>query len=104
MDAAAIDQVRLNFNPQGLMIINAAIGLMMLGVSLDLELDDFKRVLVAPKAPAIGLVAQFLLLPALTFVLIMILRSIPSTALAPSMALGMIPESPQKQRFLTSRR
>ena len=90
MDAAVIDQVRLNFNPQGLMIINAAIGLMMLGVSLDLELDDFKRVLVAPKAPVIGLVAQFLLLPALTFVLIMILRSIPSTALAPSMALGMI--------------
>jgi len=90
MDAAVIDQVRLNFNPQGLMIINAAIGLMMLGVSLDLELDDFKRVLGAPKAPAIGLVAQFLLLPALTFVLILVLRSIPSTALAPSMALGMI--------------
>ena len=85
-----IDQVRLNFNPQGLMIINAAIGLMMLGVSLDLELDDFKRVLVAPKAPAIGLVAQFLLLPALTFLLILILRFIPSMALYPSMALGMI--------------
>lgn len=90
MDAAAIDQVRLNFNPQGLMIINGAIGLMMLGVSLDLELEDFKRIIKAPKAPAIGLVAQFLLLPALTFALILILKSIPSTALVPSMALGMI--------------
>ena len=90
MEPVIIDQVKLNFNPQGLMIINAAIGLMMLGVSLDLKLDDFKRVLKAPKAPAIGLVAQFLLLPALTFVLILILKSIPSMALAPSMALGMI--------------
>ena len=90
MDATAIDQVRLNFNPQGLMIINGAIGLMMLGVSLDLELEDFKRIIKAPKAPAIGLAAQFLLLPALTFALILILKSIPSTALVPSMALGMI--------------
>ena len=90
MEPVIIDQVKLNFNPQGLMIINAAIGLMMLGVSLDLKLDDFKRVLKAPKAPAIGLVAQFLLLPALTFLLILILKSIPSMALYPSMALGMI--------------
>jgi len=29
MDIAALDQVRLNFNPQGLFAINAAIGLMM---------------------------------------------------------------------------
>ena len=37
MDLAAIDQARLNFNPQGLFIINAAIGLMMLGVALELD-------------------------------------------------------------------
>ena len=84
MDPVAIDQVRLNFNPQGLMVINAAIGLMMLGVSLDLKLDDFKRILVSPKAPGIGLLAQFILLPAVTFLLTLILRP------HPSMALGMI--------------
>ena len=55
MDIAAIDQVRLNFNPQGLLVINGAIGLMMFGVALDLKLEDFKRVVVAPKAPGIGL-------------------------------------------------
>jgi len=53
MDIAAIDQVRLNFNAQGLFIINAAIGLMMLGVALDLKLEDFKRITVSPKAPAL---------------------------------------------------
>jgi len=67
MDAAAIDQIRLNFNPQGLLVINMAIGLMMLGVALDLKLEDFKRVIVSPKAPSIGLGAQFILLPAFTF-------------------------------------
>ena len=84
MEPQVIDQVRLNFNPQGLMVINAAIGLMMLGVSLDLKLEDFKRILVSPKAPGIGLLAQFILLPAFTFLLTLLLRP------HPSMALGMI--------------
>jgi len=84
MDAAAIDQIRLNFNPQGLFIINAAIGLMMFGVALDLKLEDFKRIVISPKAPGIGLGAQFILLPAFTFLLTLILRP------QPSIALGMI--------------
>jgi bile acid:Na+ symporter, BASS family len=84
MDPVAIDQVRLNFNPQGLLAINAAIGLMMLGVALDLKLEDFKRVLASPKAPVIGLFAQFVLLPAFTFLLTLIIRP------HPSIALGMI--------------
>jgi BASS family bile acid:Na+ symporter len=84
MDLAAIDQVQLNFNPQGLFIINAAIGLMMLGVALELKPDDFKRILVTPKAPVIGLIAQFLLLPAFTFLLTLIINP------PASIALGMI--------------
>ena len=84
MDVATIDQVRLNFNPQGLFVINAAIGLMMLGVALELKLNDFKRIALAPKAPVIGLTAQFILLPAFTFLLTLILRP------PPSVALGMI--------------
>ena len=84
MDVAIVDQVRLNFNPQGLLVINIAIGLMMFGVALDLKLEDFKRIIISPKAPGIGLVAQFILLPALTFLLTLILRP------QPSIALGMI--------------
>jgi len=84
MDVAMVDQVRLNFNPQGLLVINIAIGLMMFGVALDLKLEDFKRIIISPKAPGIGLIAQFMLLPALTFLLTLILRPLPS------IALGMI--------------
>lgn len=84
MDAAAIDQITLNFNQSGLLALNAVIGLMMYGMALDMKLDDFKRVVRAPKGPAIGLGAQFILLPAFTFVLTLILP------VTPSMALGMM--------------
>ena len=77
----AIDQVRLNFNPSGLAVINAAIGLMMLGVALELSPRDFKRIMVNPKAPLIGLAAQFLLLPAFTFILVWFIKPHPSIAL-----------------------
>ena len=81
MDPVMIDQVRLNFNPTGIAIINGAIGLMMLGVALELKIDDFKRIVSNPKAPAIGLVAQFVLLPAFTFLLVLLIKPHPSIAL-----------------------
>ena len=84
MEPSVVDQIQLNFNSKGLLIVNAAIGLMMLGVALELKLEDFKRVIRSPKAPGIGLLAQFILLPAFTFVLILILKP------QPSIALGMI--------------
>ncbi len=84
MDPAAVDAVRLNFQPQDLVLINAVIGLMMFGMSLDLKAEDFKRIARSPKAPAIGLGAQFLLLPFFSFLLTLVIDPVPS------MALGMI--------------
>ncbi|TNF33978.1 MAG: bile acid:sodium symporter family protein [Deltaproteobacteria bacterium] len=84
MTAVEVDQLRLNFSPAGIAAINAVIGLMMFGVALDMKLGDFKKILAKPKAPAIGLLAQFVLLPAVTFGLTMVLD------LQPSIALGMI--------------
>ncbi len=82
--AAGIDQVRLNFDESSLLLLNILIGLMMFGMALDLDVEDFRRLLRKPKPPAIGLIAQFLLLPAFTFLLTMILN------VRPSIALGMI--------------
>jgi BASS family bile acid:Na+ symporter len=42
-----------------------ALGVIMLGLGLSLKLEDFKRVIVYPKAVAIGLGCQMLLLPAI---------------------------------------
>jgi len=84
MDAAAVDQISLNFSKSGLLGLNAVIGLMMFGMALDMHLEDFKRVIRSPKGPAIGLAAQFLLLPAFTYLLTLVLP------VTPSMALGMM--------------
>ncbi len=84
MDPSAIDQISLNFNKSGLLALNAVIGLMMYGMALDMKPADFKRVVRSPKGPAIGLGAQFILLPMFTYLLT---RILPVT---PSMALGMM--------------
>ncbi|MDF2856196.1 MAG: symporter, partial [Neobacillus sp.] len=65
-----IDQVQLNFNPTSLMIMNIAIAFIMFGVALDLRVADFKRTFSTPKPLLIGLLGQFLLLPAFTFLLV----------------------------------
>lgn len=80
----AIDTVRLNFSSESLQGMNVILGLIILGVALDLRVDDFRQVLRHPKSAIIGLLAQFLLFPFLTFCLALILRP------APSIALGMI--------------
>jgi bile acid:Na+ symporter, BASS family len=80
----SIDTARLNFNEGSLLTLNILIGLMMLGMALDLDVEDFRRLLRKPKPPAIGLIAQFLFLPALTFALTLVLD------IRPSIALGMI--------------
>ncbi len=84
MDASAIDTVRLNFNPTSLMFLNLVIGLMMFGMALDIRFKDFKRIFISPRGPLIGLVTQFVLLPAGTFLLTLVIKP------HPSMALGMI--------------
>ena len=79
-----IDEAKLNFDESSLLLLNILIGLMMLGMALDLDVEDFRRLIRKPKPPAIGLIAQFLLLPALTFALTLLLN------IRPSIALGMI--------------
>ena len=40
-----------------------ALFIIMLGMGLGLTLEDFKRVMTAPKAVVLGLIAQLLMLP-----------------------------------------
>ena len=63
-----IDEAALNFDKSSLLLLNILIGLMMLGMALDLDVEDFRRLARKPKPPLIGLIAQFLLLPALVLV------------------------------------
>ena len=78
------DDVLLNFTPGSLLLLNMVLALIMLGVALDVTVDDFKVVIRKPKPMIIAIIAQLLILPAVTFVLTLVLP------VTPSMALGMI--------------
>lgn len=76
-----IDTVQLNFNPTTLFIMNVLIGFIMFGVALDLKPSDFTRTVRSPKPFLIGIVSQFFLLPAFTYLLVLIIQPRPSIAL-----------------------
>ena len=78
---AGIDDVLLNFSPASLQILNAVLAIVMFSIAIDLKTQDFRRLISAPKALLTGLFSQFLVLPALTFVLILISQPHPSIAL-----------------------
>ena len=79
-----VDELRLNFNPASLVLLNAVLGFLMFGIALDTKLEDFRRVARMPWAMAVGIAAQFVVLPAVTYTLTLLL------GVAPSIALGMI--------------
>lgn len=79
----SIDAIRLNLGDGGLLVMNISLAVIMFGVALKLSIADFKRLLEEPKSTLIGISSQLLLLPALTFLLVLLFEP------HPSMALGM---------------
>ena len=64
-------------------MLNVVLALVMFGIALEISLKDFKATLRRPKSLVVGVCCQFLLLPAITFLLVLLVKPIPS------MALGM---------------
>ena len=79
-----LDDVQINFNSDGLWVLNIALAVVMFGVALGISVEDFKRLIQQPKLVIIGVISQFILLPLITFFLITIVK--PQT----SIALGMM--------------
>ncbi len=79
-----LDHIQLNFSQGGLFFLNVTIAFVMFGVALNIRLSEFKEVFTKPKSGITGLVSQFILLPAVTFLLVLILNP------TPTVALGMI--------------
>ena len=76
-----IDAVVLNFSPTSLTILNMILAVVMFSIALELRPSDFARLLRAPKPVLTGLFSQFVVLPALTFCLVLIAQPRPSIAL-----------------------
>ena len=65
-------------------MLNLSLGFIMFGVAINLRISDFLRVIKNPKSALAGIISQFLLLPALTYLLILTFQP------KPSFALGMM--------------
>jgi BASS family bile acid:Na+ symporter len=77
----AIDQAPFNFDPRIGLIVGIMVGFLVFAVALDLTWAQLRRVLRSPRAPVIGLVAQFGILPAVAFGAGLYLTDVPSVAL-----------------------
>ena len=79
-----LDAIKLNFNEAGLMTMNITIAFVMFGVALGIKRENFLQITKNPKSVIIGLVAQFLLLPAITYLLVILFK------FPVSISLGML--------------
>lgn len=79
-----IDEAVLNFSPASLMLLNAILAVVMFSIAIDLRPRDFRVLMHAPKPLLVGLISQFLVLPALTFLLVLAVQP------QASIALGLI--------------
>lgn len=80
-----LDQVQLNFNQESVNMMNFAIAFIMFGVALSIRPEHFRILFTHPKPVVLGVVSQYIVLPALTYLLVQIIR--PSTPVAMGMIL-----------------
>ncbi len=83
---ASIDAIKVNMNAGGMNIINIVLAFVMFGVALDIKPRTFLDILQNPKSIILGIICQLVLLPALTFLMTILLND----WISPMIALGMI--------------
>ena len=76
-----LDAIILNFDSESLFFLNLTLAVIMFGVALNITISDFLRIVKNPKSVLIGVLSQFILLPAFTFLLVTIMQPLPSIAL-----------------------
>ena len=82
----ALNAVTINFGSGGMFIVNIILAFVMFGVALGIKPQTFKDVFTNPKSVILGIVSQWVVLPAATFVIVLALNSL----ITPMIALGMI--------------
>ncbi|MCB0908761.1 MAG: bile acid:sodium symporter family protein, partial [Nocardioidaceae bacterium] len=82
--AGGVDNIKIAFDESSRMLLRVIIAAILFGIALDTSIEDFRRAARRPKAIAVGVAAQFLILPAITFGLTLLL------GVGGSVALGMI--------------
>jgi BASS family bile acid:Na+ symporter len=81
-----LDNIKLNFSQGGLLALNFTLFFIMFGVALEIKLNHIKQVFYKPKAAIIGIISQFVALPAITFLFVWLLNG----NITAGVAMGMI--------------
>lgn len=79
-----LDDVKINFDANGLWVLNIALAVVMFGVALGVTISDFKQLFKQPKVVLLGILSQFVLLPFVTYLFILVIKP------QASIALGMM--------------
>lgn len=79
-----LDKVHLNFSDGGVVLMNLAIAFVMFGVALNIKLEHFKDLAKNPKTIILGVTSQYIMLPLVTFLLVLLIQP------TPAVAFGMI--------------
>lgn len=81
MTDTLLDNIHINYNGDALWAMNVVLAFVMFGIALEISVGDFKQLWSKPKPVLVGVLSQFLVLPALTFFLVWLIDPYPSIAL-----------------------
>lgn len=73
--------MHINFDSETIWLLNCALALVMFGIALEISPKDFKNLFHRPRPIFTGVISQFLLLPAITFLIVYVITPVPSIAL-----------------------
>ncbi len=77
----SVDALQLNFSSENMFLLNILLAFLMFGIALDLKVEHFKRLWQYPRKSLVGIASQYLVLPFLTYLIVIILKPCPSIAL-----------------------
>jgi len=81
-----LDPIRINLSASGNVALNFVLALIMFGIALGMKIEHFKALLKDPKPIGVGIFCQFLFLPFITFIIVIIFNKV----ITPTVAMGMI--------------
>lgn len=84
-----IDSIQIQLNQSAQTALQLILGFVMFSIAIDTPMQDFRSVFRQPRAVFAGVVAQFIIFPAFTFLLVWSILNLTSFALFPSAILGM---------------
>lgn len=83
---ADLDTLAINLEQGDMLVVNIVLAFVMFGVALGIKMQTFKDILRNPKSVIVGVILQWIALPAVTFLITMVLNPF----ITPMVAIGMI--------------